>query len=186
MDVFEADLQTLELDRSASRAEIQQAYRDLVMVWHPDRFTHNARLRQKAEAKLRQFNQAYEHLKQWRRSSVGAGDAPSGPPAASPGMRAGRFARDLRISVTQAEGILRQYRFEAMTSAERCHGQYQGGPFVVAVSHGPLEVMISVPCTSLQGFDRILLSIPCKSTGHFRGPAAQRLLRLLATQTHDE
>lgn len=60
-------LQMLELDSTASLNEIKQAYKDLVTVWHPDRFGHNPRLREKAEGKLKQFNQAYEVLRSWRK-----------------------------------------------------------------------------------------------------------------------
>ncbi|GBC62124.1 hypothetical protein DENIS_3087 [Desulfonema ishimotonii] len=42
--------------------EIRQAYRDLASVWHPDRFTANPRLRQKAEEKLKQINIAYHTI----------------------------------------------------------------------------------------------------------------------------
>ena len=38
------DYAVLDLDPSASPAEVQQAYRDLVKVWHPDRFAHDSRL----------------------------------------------------------------------------------------------------------------------------------------------
>ncbi|MBW4488986.1 MAG: GUN4 domain-containing protein [Trichocoleus desertorum ATA4-8-CV12] len=55
--------QTLEVEPGASQAEIKQAYRDLAVVWHPDRFTDNPRLREKAEEKLKQINAAYEILK---------------------------------------------------------------------------------------------------------------------------
>ena len=41
----------LELDRGASIAETKQAYKDIVSVWHPDRFSHNPRLKRKAEGK---------------------------------------------------------------------------------------------------------------------------------------
>lgn len=79
---FEAALQTLELDQNASGEEIKQAYKDLVLVWHPDRFSHNPRLQQKAEAKLKLFNQAYEHLKGWQQAPPAtpqAGDPPGSP-----------------------------------------------------------------------------------------------------------
>jgi len=53
----------LELDRGASIDEARQAYKDIVNVWHPDRFSHNPRLKQKAEKKLKEINLAYETLK---------------------------------------------------------------------------------------------------------------------------
>lgn len=46
----------------ASRQELKAAYRDLTKVWHPDRFAHDPRLQQKAEEKLKEINEAYEHL----------------------------------------------------------------------------------------------------------------------------
>jgi curved DNA-binding protein CbpA len=52
----------LELDRDASPGELKQAYKDMVSVWHPDRFSSNPRLRKKAEEKLKQANLAYETL----------------------------------------------------------------------------------------------------------------------------
>jgi DnaJ domain len=42
--------------------ELKSAYRDLTKVWHPDRFTHDLRLQQKAEEKLKEINDAYEQL----------------------------------------------------------------------------------------------------------------------------
>ena len=53
----------LELNSGASEEEIRQAYKDLVNVWHPDRFPHNQRLRKKANEKLREINIAYEKLR---------------------------------------------------------------------------------------------------------------------------
>jgi DnaJ-class molecular chaperone len=53
----------LELSPDASIDELNQAYRDLVNIWHPDRFAHNPRLKEKAEEKLKALNQAYETLK---------------------------------------------------------------------------------------------------------------------------
>jgi curved DNA-binding protein CbpA len=49
----------LELNPDASADEVQQAYKDLVNIWHPDRFANNPRLRRKAETKLKEINQAY-------------------------------------------------------------------------------------------------------------------------------
>jgi DnaJ-class molecular chaperone len=53
----------LEVDQTASMADIYQAYKDIVNVWHPDRFTHNPRLQRKAEARIKDVNIAYATLK---------------------------------------------------------------------------------------------------------------------------
>lgn len=45
-----------------SGQELKEAYRDLAKVWHPDRFSHDPRLQQKAQEKLKEINEAYEHL----------------------------------------------------------------------------------------------------------------------------
>ena len=52
----------LGLKTGASPDEIKQAYRDLVKVWHPDRFGHDERLRLIAQEKLKEINGAYELL----------------------------------------------------------------------------------------------------------------------------
>ena len=53
----------LELHHAATEAETRQAYKDIVNVWHPDRFYSNPRLKQKAEKKLKEVNEAYETIK---------------------------------------------------------------------------------------------------------------------------
>ncbi len=52
----------LELHHAATEAEARQAYKDIVNVWHPDRFYSNPRLKQKAEKKLKEVNEAYETI----------------------------------------------------------------------------------------------------------------------------
>ena len=51
------------LKPGASEEDVKSAYRDLVQVWHPDRFTHNQSLQKKAEEKLKEINKAYEAVK---------------------------------------------------------------------------------------------------------------------------
>ena len=54
----------LKLNPNASWEEVKQAYRDLAMVWHPDRFpADNPRLKEKAQEELKRINAAYEVLK---------------------------------------------------------------------------------------------------------------------------
>ena len=52
----------LGLKPGASVAEVKAAYRDMAKVWHPDRFGHDERLREKAHEKLKGINEAYEIL----------------------------------------------------------------------------------------------------------------------------
>lgn len=57
----------LGLDEDASGEEIKIAYRDLVKVWHPDRFTHDPRVQKMAEGKLKEINRAYEEVRSFAR-----------------------------------------------------------------------------------------------------------------------
>jgi hypothetical protein len=52
----------LELPYDASLSEIKQAYRDLVRVWHPDRFARDERLQKRTTEKLIELNEAYRVL----------------------------------------------------------------------------------------------------------------------------
>jgi len=52
----------LEIDETASLPEIKQAYRDMIGIWHPDRYTQNPRLHAKATEKLKALNGAYNEL----------------------------------------------------------------------------------------------------------------------------
>ena len=52
----------LELEPGAPVEEVNQAYRDLVRVWHPDRFAHDPRLQLMAQERLKGINKAYEKL----------------------------------------------------------------------------------------------------------------------------
>lgn len=53
----------LELEHGESPEKVKQAYRDLAFVWHPDRYSHNPRLQQKASEKLKAINEACEDLR---------------------------------------------------------------------------------------------------------------------------
>jgi hypothetical protein len=198
MHECEAYFRALELDPSATLDEIKQAYKDLVMVWHPDRFAHNLRLRHKAEEKLKQFNQAYDWLKQWCADSTPRSHASSRPKASqsrkprspqSPPPNRTPYSppshvktSGLYITFAHAEYVLEHYCFRQLKDMDASHHEYESGPFALMVCDDPLALTLSVPCHSLHHFDRILLSIPCKSTGHFCQTEAQQLLQLLHTQ----
>ncbi|NER51989.1 MAG: DnaJ domain-containing protein [Symploca sp. SIO1A3] len=54
----------LGLEPGASPEEVNQAYKDLAFIWHPDRIPEdNHRLRQKAQEKLKEINQARDQLR---------------------------------------------------------------------------------------------------------------------------
>lgn len=55
-------LQTLGLTRDATPEEVENAYRTLVKVWHPDRFAHDPRLHKDAEEKLKEINSSHDYL----------------------------------------------------------------------------------------------------------------------------
>ncbi|AMW29012.1 MULTISPECIES: pentapeptide repeat-containing protein [Arthrospira] len=60
----------LELQPGASLEVVDRAYKDLAFIWHPDRIPEdNQRLRQLAEDKLKEINQARDKLRSLLRSN---------------------------------------------------------------------------------------------------------------------
>ncbi|MUG91607.1 DnaJ domain-containing protein [Scytonema sp. UIC 10036] len=55
----------LELKPGASQAEIKNAYRKLVKIWHPDNFPQPQH-KQQAEEKIKLINEAYNKLKSYQ------------------------------------------------------------------------------------------------------------------------
>ncbi len=52
----------LEIQPTASPEEIKQAYRDMIGIWHPDRYVQTPRLYEKATEKLKELNIAYKEI----------------------------------------------------------------------------------------------------------------------------
>lgn len=52
----------LELSSGATQEEVKRSYRELVKVWHPDRFSSDPKLQKRAQEKLKQINLAYEWI----------------------------------------------------------------------------------------------------------------------------
>lgn len=70
-------LSALELSGDATPAEIKTAYRDLVKIWHPDRFGTDERLRKRAEERLQGINEAYRALESGELEPEDVGDPQS-------------------------------------------------------------------------------------------------------------
>ena len=76
---YEDALRVLGLEPGAPEQAIQDAYRDLVQVWHPDRFGSDARLRAKAHDKLKEVNAAFEQLRGYSASEFRPPREPAPP-----------------------------------------------------------------------------------------------------------
>ncbi|MBD2229967.1 J domain-containing protein [Phormidium tenue] len=58
-------LAVLELKPGASLDEIRTSYKELVQIWHPDRFHGNSNLQKRAHQRLQKINESYEILKEY-------------------------------------------------------------------------------------------------------------------------
>jgi len=57
-------LDLFDLGRDFSDEQLKAAYKDLVQVWHPDKYSNNERLRVRAESKIKLINEAYGTLEE--------------------------------------------------------------------------------------------------------------------------
>jgi hypothetical protein len=57
-------LEYLELATPFTKSDLKKAYREALMVWHPDRFAGNDQLLAKAEVRTKQINEAFALLKE--------------------------------------------------------------------------------------------------------------------------
>ncbi len=65
---LEQHYKVLGLEPGASIEEVNQAYKDLVFIWHPDRVPQeNARLLKKSVEKIQQINEARDSLRSYHR-----------------------------------------------------------------------------------------------------------------------
>ena len=74
----------LGVDSDASFEAIRQAYKDLVRVWHPDRFQSDPELQRRAEQQLQRINEAYLAIKNSQFSTEPQPDPAPQPQPAEP------------------------------------------------------------------------------------------------------
>ena len=79
----DSDYEVLGLRPGASLDEAKQAHRDLVKVWHPDRFSNDPRLQARAQEKLQEINAANDRVRVVL-SSPGTRSQPSSSPPPRP------------------------------------------------------------------------------------------------------
>ncbi|HEV2493735.1 MAG TPA: J domain-containing protein [Terriglobia bacterium] len=85
----------LGVEPGASLEELKEAHRDLVKVWHPDRFGDDPRLQRKAQEKLKEINEAYEQIL--------PDTLPAPPhPVPEPEWPARRYAPEIRLAAPEA------------------------------------------------------------------------------------
>ena len=62
LDDIKACYKLLEIEPGCTLEELKRSRKDLVQVWHPDRFSNDERLQIKAEERVKQINAAYDTL----------------------------------------------------------------------------------------------------------------------------
>jgi hypothetical protein len=77
-----AYLELFDLPDAFTEPQLKQAYHDLVQVWHPDKHSHNERLRKKADEKMKEINQAYALLQSRLINGTFRFDRPTSRPGA--------------------------------------------------------------------------------------------------------
>jgi DnaJ domain len=80
----DSDYDVLGLRPGASLDDVRQAHRDLVKVWHPDRFSTDPRLQARAQEKLQEINAAYDRLRVLLPSPGTRSQPSSSPPPRPP------------------------------------------------------------------------------------------------------
>jgi hypothetical protein len=114
MDRLKRLYEILETPFGASLEDIQQKHRDLAVVWHPDRFTHNPRLQAAALEKLKEINGAFNELSTYLKQN-----GPPSPSSLHRGNKAESEKTDRdRGSAAQAEEKARTAREKTVTPVD--------------------------------------------------------------------
>jgi len=170
MQKIERCYQILGIEGGASKAEAKQAYRDLVHVWHPDRFAQNPRLQKKAEAKLKEIITAYEEIlasPQRAAAPAKTKKQPSPPPASHREKRgSGSRPHPKQTSRSPRQAVL------AMKKAIRQNPDNAGAHY----SLGTALLHLGRDQEALESFQKVVSLEPQSAAAHVgRGVALNRL-----------
>jgi len=107
MSDLEQSYRVLGIGSNAGPSEIKRAYRDLVKVWHPDRFPGEPRLQEKAQEQLKKINLAYRKIMSQEAESPDTAHNRPGPSAtgASGACPQKTYARPGRRSLAMHLGV---------------------------------------------------------------------------------
>lgn len=206
MNELQEQYRLLDVTADVSLSTLKQAYKDLVLVWHPDRFSDHPRLQKKAEEKLKCINLAYQELsalhRQERTQQIRDTDAAHASPHRhhrqsypSPGTHHSQERDPSKqetqqqsrcstenchsdISMDQAHFIVSHFHFRAIQRSKRDCKSFKSGPFRLEFNDREQKVLLENLCDSINGFHPILLKIPCKASRLFSGAEAQKLMAL--------
>ena len=111
--------QILGLKLNASPEEVKKAYRQLVKIWHPDRFHNNDQEQKQAEAKFKEIAEAYEILKDY---IPGSSSTSSFSSTSTTGVKVKRTSPEMlyQRGVEFAEKEKYQEAIEEFSQAIRC------------------------------------------------------------------
>ena len=104
---------TLDLKPGADLGTVRQAYRVLVKVWHPDRFSNDPKLQAISDEKLKDINASYETVVAYLSSGSGEDHAPGR------GHRPGPKPGSTLSTVKLYKSGLERYHAGDRTSAEQ-------------------------------------------------------------------
>ena len=114
----------LRLPPTASAAEIKQAYRALVRLWHPDRFASGSPQQAEAISRLKEINVAYRVLEQFRHAEILSTPEPSN-----------RGSRPSRRATAEHAGTIRDDRTRARAASSTPRAKSRN-PFLVSLGIG--------------------------------------------------
>jgi DnaJ-class molecular chaperone len=153
-------LRLLDLAPGASLADLKRAYRDLMLVWHPDRMPE--RLKALATEKVKALNQAYEYLE----CALEAG---------APGPSSPSFEDEVRERLDQLLTVLQ-------LACPRCGGAGTLAGGVAGDGH-----FLPAPCPACEGVGTLicLAASRCQACGGTgRNPEASAVPRAEYIRQH--